>query len=61
MRRRGGIKENFINRNYFFLEKLMFQIDRISGKQNSVDLKLKELRDAFIIRNKRKKKELFIF
>ena len=56
MRRRGGIKENFINRNYFFLEKLMFQIDRISGKQNSVDLKLKELRDAFIIKNKRKKR-----
>ena len=61
LKRRGGIKENFINRNYFFLEKLMFQIDKISKKQNIVDLKMKELREEFILKNKGKKKKYLFF
>ena len=51
-KRRGGLKENYPNHNYYLLAKLMLQINKINGKKNLISLKLKENRGKIINRNK---------
>lgn len=44
-KRRGAIKDNHFNQNYLHLEKIMKQINKLKGKENLINLKLKKIRD----------------
>ena len=53
-KRRGAVKDNNLNQNVFYLEKIMTQINKIKGKENIINLKLKENRNKMLSKNKRK-------
>ena len=53
-KRRGALKDNNLNQNVFYLEKIMTQINKIKGKENIINLKLKENRNKILSQNKRK-------
>jgi hypothetical protein len=53
-KRRGAVKDNNLNQNVFYLEKIMTQINKIEGKENIINLKLKENRNKILSKNKRK-------
>ena len=53
-KRRGALKDNNLNQNVFYLEKIMTQINKIKGKENINNLKLKENRNKILSQNKRK-------
>ena len=53
-KRRGALKDNNLNQNVLYLEKIMTQINKIKGKENIINLKLKENRNKILSKNKRK-------
>lgn len=53
-KRRGALKDNNLNQNVFYLEKIMTQINKLKGKENIINLKLKENRNRILSKNKRK-------
>ena len=57
LKRRGGLKEKYLNHNYFFLERIMMQINKINKKKKLINLKLKENRNKIINKNKDNKSE----
>ena len=57
LKRRGGLKEKYLNHNYFFLERIMMQINKLNKKKKLINLKLKENRNKIININKIHKNE----
>ena len=57
LKRRGGLKEKYLNHNYFFLERIMMQINKLNKKKKLINLKLKENRNKIININKVHKNE----
>ena len=53
-KRRGALRDNNLNQNVFYLEKIMTQINKIKGKENIINLKLKEIRNKMISKDKRR-------
>ena len=53
-KRRGALKDINFNQNVLYLEKIMTQINKIKGKENIINLKLKENRNKILSKNKRK-------